>query len=1390
MTRDFIYGANHRDIETVPLGDAGSLAEDKRRYMFPASWKMDKGPADTPIPARRSSKNQATRPQSKTPLFAEAILSHKTSEAQPIDRNIKTNLGLQLTSVAPLELASRERKVGDEEVTPLPIEHEGQGNQGSRLSRANNTVHWLKELLSNNGPYEPQFTSFPLRDPRETEKARLKPTLKVGKGSERIERGRLKAPPAVAAVTRPSTAAAISDKKAEASEAFAQTINDLEALMNEALLIARQATDNQCVPDILGTTAKVLKTGREKSEEELRAYNLSRTQQARNSVLSIHESASGISDSDTSDMTEDSSYRRPCPIIYRPPAGRVMTIKETMPEVRNPSERPPVSRWSLPCQPKSRLYSNPLPLEDTDGDRYKIKAADPRSMPLECKINDPRKKIVSAPFEARNTASVGVSRPPSKCNSDNDIGYSGSDTFDPPQFRTLEFTRSRAVTFKTQSSGRSPRRLSPVKTDPLDAEPEFRGPGETALEISGAPSGPLPYFTPEGMSPKRCDQQHSEEDYQTVKAKLASRSVPSKREVRDYIVEHRHPPIQARESSLNLRRNGERNPEKPKTLSEQTEATGKTGLTYNWQSIGQSNIEPCSKILTRLPTPRAGNEQPIYTPSYDGSNMSHELDFNTGYGVRQRGGGEVTIKNKMAYKLCDNDDRNLPPKTRDGPKKAQALDLRGKTHLSLEEHHLKGFSLARSHKKKTIARDWSPARKRFVAFVSCLSTSLVGLLVGIYAGETPSIQYYIVDLHHYTVLGNVFFFIGLAIPTFFFWPLPLLHGRKPYILGAMSLAMPLLFPQALAVGEVRSPYIATWRVALILPRALMGFCLGFANMNFKSMLTDVFGASLQSTHPHQEHADEFDVRRHGGGMGIWLGLWTWSALGSIGVGFMIGALIIDQLSPATGFYISIAIIAFVMLMNVVVPETRRGAFRKSVAEVIKPDGTVSRRLARGEVKMHMVQSGPKKWTEEFHYGVVLSLKMLRQPGFLVMAVYVAWLYGQMVLIILVGLANPLQKLLANIHQLLGALMSRDYKLVASAVAASATSIPLGALLAIPFQKASIFSRARSRAPVSDDATTSHKKVHWSSHMVRRSIFILVLPFAAMGFTLSSSGPPIPWIVPILFAGLVGFLTNLAMAECHGILMETFDTSDLQPGMTGRARGSAGNKKEAKRTNYSSFPRVQSAFAITQGLGYLIASAASGVGGSLTRHIGAQDATGVVAGILLVLSLMLLGVLVRFTTVQIVPDSRVEEMELYHQARRMSRLRRESGIQEEEPFRPLIIGNPHHHTRRMCLLELGGLSRFSEIRIKNRLVDSNSLEAKHPNRAAFENFEKHIKQEEDILLFHGHRIPSRHSSRDSISDGPEQGPLGGFREMRGSGQGRGNRGSRKPTGWKRVAGEGE
>ena len=219
--------------------------------------------------------------------------------------------------------------------------------------------------------------------------------------------------------------------------------------------------------------------------------------------------------------------------------------------------------------------------------------------------------------------------------------------------------------------------------------------------------------------------------------------------------------------------------------------------------------------------------------------------------------------------------------------------------------------------------------------------------------------------------------------------------------------------------------------------------------------------------------------------------------------------------------------------------------------------------------------------------------------------------------------------------------------------------------------------------------TFEKRVTWTSHLVRRAIFMISLPFAGLAYTLASGGQPTNYMVPIIFAGLIGFLSNLAIAECQGIIMETYDTSDLQPGMTGRPRRVLPEEIRKKRTNFSCFPRVTAGLAITQTFAFVIAAGATAWGGVVERHLGAQTATAVMAGVLLILTLLLIAILTRYKVVQIIPSERFGTNIL-------------SGPEDE--WKPVIIGNPSGTTRRMSLLELGTLSRWSEIRRRNKLVD--------------------------------------------------------------------------------------
>lgn len=132
-------------------------------------------------------------------------------------------------------------------------------------------------------------------------------------------------------------------------------------------------------------------------------------------------------------------------------------------------------------------------------------------------------------------------------------------------------------------------------------------------------------------------------------------------------------------------------------------------------------------------------------------------------------------------------------------------------------------------------------------------------------------------------------------------------------------------------------------------------------------------------------------------------------------------------------------------------------------------------------------------------------------------------------------------------------------------------------------------------------------------------------------------------------------------------------------------------------------------------------------------MGQMAAMGVMAGILLGLTVLLLGVLACWREEQIIPDSRRADMERYEYFKRRngnaieragqsgaSAIRdfavRQPDAEDEESCCPVMIGNPSSKSRRMSILELGAIIRWSQIRRRNKLVDELSLEGRHPNLA--------------------------------------------------------------------------
>ena len=455
----------------------------------------------------------------------------------------------------------------------------------------------------------------------------------------------------------------------------------------------------------------------------------------------------------------------------------------------------------------------------------------------------------------------------------------------------------------------------------------------------------------------------------------ASESGVTRESIREYVNAHQRPPIEPRISSMRSKPTT-RKRENFKSLDE-------------YYSSGGSDCT-CAPYVADFKT-SALHYHPVYRAAMAGE--TPQAPRGGPHPIRPRQDTTDSLEKHHNEDL----EKHRPNKSA-GDKN---YSLENRHHFSIQEP--RGFSLSRSHRRSPIARDWSTLRKRYVAIVACITTAFIGLIIGIYAGEVPAIQYAIADEHHYTILGNVLFFFGLAITTALFYPLPLLHGRKPYTLAALTILLPLQFPQALAMNSPRTPTVATYRIGLLLPRIFAGIVMGFANINLITTLLDLFGASLQSGNPHQEIVNESDVRRHGGGMGVWLGIWTFCAIGSIGIGFLIGAGIISGLDVSWGFWITIIINAAVLLLNIITPETRRSAYRRSMAEV-RNGSEMSRRVARGEIKMHLQSTGPIWWGEEVFAGHVLAIRMLKQPGFIVLSLYLGWIYGQVVLVIVVSIS--------------------------------------------------------------------------------------------------------------------------------------------------------------------------------------------------------------------------------------------------------------------------------------------------------------------------------------------------------------------------------------------------
>lgn len=317
--------------------------------------------------------------------------------------------------------------------------------------------------------------------------------------------------------------------------------------------------------------------------------------------------------------------------------------------------------------------------------------------------------------------------------------------------------------------------------------------------------------------------------------------------------------------------------------------------------------------------------------------------------------------------------------------------------------------------------DWSLRKKRIAAAIACLIPGFVGFVMGCYFGEAAAIQKSLQVSGNIVALGNVGFLADVALSGLVFWPLPLLHGRKPYSLVSLALVVPLQLPQALSlpphttlgqrVGAPILPYV----VCSLVFRILSGIIMGFAGLTSLATILDMFGPDtgaccrggvVFNNGIPVEGMDKYYLvpgGEAGARVGVWLGVWAWFFVASPGVGFFIGQIIAEKFDPAWGFWVAAIADIVLLFAAATIPEVRPPWRRLVGGE--KLSGWVRSGVERGELALVIFGKPPERWWKEVWAGLKMTGRICGQVGFLILAVYTAWAVGQVTVIMSVSIGE-------------------------------------------------------------------------------------------------------------------------------------------------------------------------------------------------------------------------------------------------------------------------------------------------------------------------------------------------------------------------------------------------
>ncbi|TGZ77639.1 hypothetical protein EX30DRAFT_351623 [Ascodesmis nigricans] len=445
--------------------------------------------------------------------------------------------------------------------------------------------------------------------------------------------------------------------------------------------------------------------------------------------------------------------------------------------------------------------------------------------------------------------------------------------------------------------------------------------------------------------------------------------------------------------------------------------------------------------------------------------------------------------------------------------------------------------------------DWGLHGKRFSAAVTGVLLALAGWIIGNYHGELPAIQKHLELSSGAAQLGNVAFFLTMALSIFVFWPLPLLHGRKPYIMVSLALMIPLQLPQGLPLPPYTAPpedvvrSMTPYAVCFMFFRALSGLVFGFAFVNTFNTVLDLFGADTGAC--------------------------------------CRGGVVFDNSAFA-----------------------KRDTWRLS--------GGGRRGMRPDHDRLYNTRLGILDYSDAFrrditHFGINAGSSPLVET--------LRWSPGPQSFDSELGFGEE-----ETVEALL--------------------AIPFGGLLAVFAVHPRFFAtnfRNRSIPSALHNLNYGHKNAGRHPYRLALRVGATLLPVFAIALTASISGPTPGTTV---LAAIVTFFAVIVLTECHLLIMDNYDVSDLPDShLTARSQASGLPSHAPDQGIHTSHPCLASALTVLHTMCMLFAALAYSIANPMIDGIGAQKGLAVVTGVLALATVALVAVLWRGKRTE-----EVEEME--------------------------------------------------------------------------------------------------------------------------------------------------